>query len=38
MKALAVASGIVFWTLMLGVAWLRVRLTQLPSGIVGETS
>ena len=22
MKALAVASGIVFWTLMLGVAWL----------------
>ena len=24
--------------LMLGVAWLRVRLTQLPSGIVGEKS
>jgi hypothetical protein len=24
--------------LMLGVAWLRVTLTQLPSGIVGETS
>jgi hypothetical protein len=24
--------------LMLGVAWLRVRLTRLPSGIVGEAS